>query len=154
MRPVLELANQVAGPVHVQIVKRHSEEATREFRFMIQKTQDCQARYENAVRFLAEYYYQIPDEFDEELTAVYAIDSEIAQQIVDIGQCILHFDQGNQRYDLHCTTRFLDRQNAKYQATYWHNHLFNQAMPGLVRIIGFTPDWALSSSGTSKDLTT
>ena len=150
MQPVLELANQVAGPVNVQIVKRHSEEVTREFRFMIQKTQDCQARYENALRFLAEYYYQIPDEFDEELTAVYAIDSGISQQIVDIGQCILRFDQGNQRYDLQCTARFLEQQDAKYQATYWHNHLFNPTMPGLVRVIGFIPDWALSSFRTSR----
>ncbi len=149
MRPELELANQAAGPVNVQIVKRHSEEVTREFRFMAQKTRDCQARYENAVRFLAEYYYQIPDEFDEELTAVYAIDSVMARQIVEIGQCILCFDQGNQQYDLHCTARFLGRQSAKYQATYWHNHLFNPAMPGVVRIIGFMPDWALSSFRTS-----
>ncbi len=149
MQPELELANQAVGPVNVQIVKRHSEEVTREFRFMVRKTQDCQARYENAVRFLAEYYYQIPGEFDEELTAVYAIDSGIARQIVDVGQCILHFDQGNQQYDLHCTARFLDRQSAKYQATYWHNHLFNPAMPGLVRVVGFTPDWGLSSARTS-----
>ncbi len=150
MQPALELANQVAGPVNVQIVKQDSEEVTREFRFMVQKTEDSQARYENAIRYLAEYYYQIPDEFDEELTAVYAIDSNIAQQIVDIGQCILHFDQGNQLYDLQCTARFLDQQDAKYQATYWHNHLFNPTMPGLVRIIGFTPDWALSSFRTSR----
>ena len=57
---------------------------------------------------------------------------------------MLEFDQGNQLYQLDCKTRFIDSNEQKYQATYWHNSLFNTSMPGVVRMIGFAPDWSLS----------
>ncbi len=29
-----------------------------------------------------------------------------------------------------------------FQATYWHNALFNPALPGGLRVLAFQPDWA------------
>jgi hypothetical protein len=144
MRPDLEIDGERFGPVTIQIVKSDSEDVTREFRFIVQKTQEHQSRYESGLKLLSEYYYQIPAEFDEEMTAVYSVHSEFAKRIVEAGSCMLEFDQGNQRYQLNCKTRFIEPGEQKYQATYWHNSLFNASMPGVVSIIGFAPDWSSS----------
>ena len=149
MRPELEVAGQNIGAISVQIVKTDSVDITREFRFMAQKTQEHQARYEGAIKLLSEYYYQIPDEFDEEMTAVFSMTSELAKQIIAIKKCLLHFNQGNQIYRLRCQTRAINVDEQKHQSTYWHNALFNPSMPGLVRVIGFTPDWDSSRFETS-----
>ncbi len=149
MRPELEAMEQNIGPISVQIVKTNSADITREFRFMAQKTQAHQARYEAALKLLSEYYYQIPAEFDEEMTAVFSMTSELAKQIIEIKQCVLHFDQGKQLYHLHCKARAINADQPKYQATYWHNALFNPSMPGVVRMVGFTPDWNYSCFETT-----
>lgn len=141
MRPVLEAKNQSVGPINIQLVLTDSVDSTREFRFLIQKTEDPKSRYDEAIKILAEYYYQIPADFDEEMTAIYSLNSELADQLVEIGECTLHFDQGNQIYHLRCAARFIDQDDLKYQATYWHNHLFNPSLPGQVNVIGFKPDW-------------
>ncbi len=149
MRPVLKIDGEPYGPVTVQIVKSDSENVTREFRFITQKTQEHQARYESALKLLSEYYYQIPGEFDEEITAIYSVASEFAKRIVETETCVLQFDQGNQVYHLDCKTRFISTDEQKYQATYWHNSLFNVSMPGVVNMIGFSPDWNSSYFKTS-----
>ena len=148
MRPGIVVNNQQLGPVNIQVVKTESADITRQFRFMVLKTQDPKARYENAIKLLSEYYYQIPAEFDEEMTAVYAMDSELAQQIVSVGRCSLDFMQGNQHYSLDCRVRSIPGEEDKHQATYWHSHLFNPAMPGTVTVLGFTPDWTVSQFKT------
>ena len=129
----------------VQMVKSDSTDITREFRYMIKKTQDPQDRFHSAVRLLSEYYYQIPAEFDDELMAVYSIDSELADQIVQAGSGVLLFSQANQRYALKCSIRRLSEPEPKYQATYWHNCLFNSSMPGVVKMLGFMPSWQAST---------
>ena len=145
MCPVLEVKGQTVGPINIQIVKTDNVDETHEFQFMIKKTQDPKDIYQNALKLLSEYYYQIPKEFDQELTAVYSLQSELADQVVQVGECDLRFDQGNQIYQLKCKTRFIPVEDALHQATYWHNHLFNPAMPGRIKVIGFTPDWEQSS---------
>ena len=145
MRPQMTVKGQDAGRVSVLIVKTNSERVTREFKFMVQKTHDPKDRYQNAIKLLAEYYYQIPADFDQELTAVYALSSELASQIIQVGKCTLIFNQGNQIYNLSCSTRLIDEQDSKYQTTYWHNYLFNPSMPGKVKILGFMPEWNKSS---------
>ena len=148
MKPSLQVSGQEVGPVNVQIVKMDSEELIQEFQFMFHKTQDPKDRYENALKLFSEYYYQIPTEFSEELTAVYSLNSELADQIVSVGEGSLSFDQGNQLYDLNCRIRMIDANELEHQATYWHNHLFNPSMPGRVKVLGFTPDWAASTFRT------
>ena len=150
MRPELEIGGEQFGPVAVQIVKTDSENVTREFRFIAQKTREHQAGYESALKLLSEYYYQIPGEFDEEITAIYSVTSEFAKRIVKSEICALRFDQGNQVYHLDCKTRFISTNEQKYQATYWHNSLFNPSMPGVVAMVGFTPNWDISSFNTGS----
>ena len=35
--------------------------------------------------------------------------------------------------------------SAAFQATYWHNRLYNDAMPAGVQVLSFSPDWARAS---------
>ena len=152
MRPGLWIRDQAGPAVNVLVVRSKSEEVTREFRHMVQKTLDPQDRYSNAIRFLSEYYYQTPRDFDEELTAVFSVDSTLADRIAAEARCRLVFDQGNQRYILYCSTRLIEQSDPKYQTSYWHNHLFNSSMPGAVKVVGFRPDWALSAFHSGSEV--
>ncbi len=95
---------------------------------------------------LAAAYYQRPQEFSDQLTALFGIDSVIAEQVLAAGRCLLAFEQYSQRYTLPCAPRVLAEDDPAYQATYWHNALFNPALPGAVRVLGFQPDWALAAA--------
>ena len=39
----------------------------------------------------------------------------------------------------------------KYQASYWHNKLFNPAMPADIRILAFAPDWSSAEADPPPD---
>jgi hypothetical protein len=37
--------------------------------------------------------------------------------------------------------RLLAEADPLYQATFWHNKLFNPNLPGRVQVLSFAPDW-------------
>ncbi|MED5392711.1 MAG: hypothetical protein VX977_13155, partial [Pseudomonadota bacterium] len=55
--------------------------------------------------------------------------------------CILDFSQFGSRYRLPCSVRELGEDTAAFEATYWHNRLFNPRMPADIKVLGFLPDW-------------
>ncbi len=130
------------GEIVVLVVKRDAGPIAAQFRHLVRKTQDPAERYEAALRLLAAAYYQRPGEFADELTALFGPDSTLVAKLLEPGRCVLEFEQYRQRYRLPCAVRELGEPEPAYQATYWHNHLFNPAMPGGGRILGFAPDWA------------
>jgi hypothetical protein len=142
MRPVLEVAARRVGPITVVLNKRDGGETTTQFRFMVKKTNDPADRYDAALRHLAAAYYQHPDSFSDRLTAVFAPKAELPGQISGRTDCVLSFAQFSQSWRLPCAVQLLDSDAAEYQATYWHNALFNPLLPGGVRIVAFSPDWA------------
>jgi len=147
MRPTLSVAGQgEIGPVNVQLLKREAEEETAELRHMVRKTHDPAERLKNGLRFLSSAYYQRPADFTDLLSGVFATDSELAAGLLELGECRLDFEQYGQRYRLHCRVRATASEEAGHQATYWHNHLFNPAMPGAVTVLEFRPDWSRSSA--------
>ena len=117
---------------------------TAQFRHMVRKTQDPAERYDAALKMLAAAYYQRPQEFSDQLTALFGPDSEIAVRTLTAGRCLLAFEQYSQSYTLPCSVRALDEDDPAFQGTYWHNALFNPALPGGVRVLGFQPDWGLA----------
>jgi hypothetical protein len=90
---------------------------------------------------LASYHYQKPKLFNDELTALFARDSLLALRLLRERRCILEFDQFNQGYRIPCDIQDLSQRDIAYQATYWHNALFNPALPPAPRILAFVPDW-------------
>ena len=144
MRPEVRLAeaDTPLGAITTLIVRREPREATAQFRHLVRKTQDPAERYDAALETLAAAYYQRPREFSDELTALFGPAPGLADQLLAAGRCVLDFAQYSQRYRLPCAARNLAEAEPAFQATYWHNALFNPALPGGVRVLGFQPDWA------------
>ncbi len=144
MRPELRLAEDgpPLGTITTLILRRAPEETTAQFRHMARKTQDPAERYDAALKMLAAAYYQRPREFSDQLTALFGPGSEIAERALAARRCRLEFEQYSQRYTLPCTVRALAEDDPAFRATYWHNALFNPAMPAGVRVLAFQPDWA------------
>ncbi len=144
MRPEVRLAeaDTPLGAITTLIVRREPREATAQFRHMVRKTQDPAERHDAALETLAAAYYQRPQEFSDELTALFGPAPGLADQLLAAGRCVLDFEQYSQRYRLPCAARNLGEDEPAFQATYWHNALFNPALPGGLRVLGFQPDWA------------
>lgn len=146
MRPYVTLDDEV-GPVAqvtVLINKQAPEEITAEFRHTFLKTLDPAERYDTAVKMLAAAYYQRAKEFSEQLTGLFGPSSSLADDMLEARHCKLGFEQFNQRYVLKCRIHALSEVDPAYQATYWHNRLFNADLPAGLRILGFTPLWSES----------
>lgn len=143
MRPRLGLADgSDAGAITVLICKSDSTAVVDQFRHMVRKTHDPAERYEAAQRYLAAAYYQRPQEFDERLTGLFGPDSPLAARLLRDGRCRLDFAQYSQRFILPCRVERLTAQEHLFQATYWHNSLYNSAIPAGAQILAFAPDWA------------
>jgi len=148
MRPELRLDAEgpPLGTITTLILPRAPQEATAQFRHMVRKTQDPAERYDGALKMLAAAYYQHPREFSDQLTALFGPESEIAERTLAAGRGLLAFEQYSQSYTLPCSVRALAEDDPAYQGTYWHNALFNPALPGGVRVLGFQPDWGAAEA--------
>jgi len=143
MQPDIVLAGTDTGfeAVTVLLVHEDSAEITAEFRHMIRKTKDPKLRYDSALKFLAERHYQYPKEFSEFPTATFNPGSKAADRMLEHGKVILSFEEKGQKYKIPCDVKQLTPDDPAWQATYWHNHLFNSSMPGDMPILQFIPDW-------------
>jgi len=59
--------------------------------------------------------------------------------LLDSGRCHLKFAEKSVDYGFDFDVDSLADDNEFFQATYWHNRLFNPTLPGQVRILAFTP---------------
>ena len=151
MLPELRLS-EIGEPIgHIISVmsKGYEHSKTMEIRHLARRTQDPQVRRDSAIKFFSEYYYQKAKEFSDVLTTTFSPGSQGAQTILHAGRCWLRFEQFNQVYDIACRPYRLGENDPLYQATFWHNFLFNPDLPGDTIIIGFDPDWAASSADPS-----
>lgn len=142
MRPLVTLADEKAslGNINVLILKTNPEEHTSQFKFIVRKTQDPTERIRNGLQILAEAYYQQPKGFSTQITALFALDSEVAEKLLKAGKCTLNFEQESQMFALTCSVRDLPEDDKYHQAIFWHNSMFNPGMPGHVRVLGFRPE--------------
>jgi hypothetical protein len=148
MRPrVTTLAgDELAAAITVLISETESDHTTQQLRYQVQKTQDPNERYDKVLEFLQGGYFQEPVRFSDVLTALFTQGSELAARLLDNGRCVLEFDQYGQGYRIPCAVTRLPAAHARYQATYWHNRLFNEHLPPGAEVLAFTPDWAHAAS--------
>lgn len=135
---------EVLGHIITVMCKRPEYSIVPELKQMVRGTNDPAIRRSNALTLFSETYYQKSTEFSEVLTSTFHPDSEGAKALRQAGHCRLKFSAFNQNYDLQCKVWRLSAHNPLYQATYWHNLLFNPALPGDTLILGFEPDWSRS----------
>ena len=144
MRPRMTRADGsgFADAVTVLLIETDPGDSIAQFRHVVRQTHDPARRHDAAVRLLSAAYYQISRGFSDRMTALFSVDSKIAAALLEDGECRLDFDQSGQRYSLPCAVAALAEDEPAFQATYWHNAMFNPALPGAVRILAFTPDWS------------
>ena len=130
------------GQIVTLIIKQSPEHSTDQFRHMVKKTQDPAERWEGAKRVLSSLYYQDPKEFSDGLTALFGPGSKICAKLIESANCILVFEQNNQRFRVPCKVVDLPADTPNYQATFWHNSLFNPNIPGDIKILAFFPNWS------------
>jgi len=116
---------------------------------MVRRTNDPAQRRQSALNFFTETYYQRAAEFSDILTATFPPGSPGAAAIRDAGRATMTFEAYSQRFDLDCRVWSLAEHNPLWQATYWHNSLFNPNLPTDAVILGFEPDWSRSSAEPS-----
>ena len=121
------------------------------FRHLVRRTHDPRDRREAAVTLLAEHCYRRASAFSGLLTASFAADSPLALMLVREAGCRLAFAQDGQRYDLPCAVTPLGRDDPRWRATYWHNALFNPALPPDIQVLAFKPRWLDATAAPAPD---
>ncbi len=155
MQPVLRVSGDSSGavPVNVLINKLEPQPHTAQMRHIVRKSQDPRERYEGALRYLSSTYFQRSKDFSDQMTALFALDSSLAMKLLKSESCVLDFEEKSQRYTIPCQVRELNSSDPHYQATYWHNSMFNPTLPGQVRILALIPDWPEVRAGTPPGYT-
>jgi hypothetical protein len=144
MRPrvTTEDGEELAASIVTVLVEIDSASSTEQFRYQYLQTNDPNERYDLVLGTLQGAYFQQPARFAGVLTALFAPGSALAAQLARCARLVLHFGQFTQGYRVPCKVARLPVSHAWYQATYWHNHLFNPNLPADPEILSFTPDWA------------
>lgn len=154
MQPRLRLSRGSSPgiPVNVLLHQSDPQPYIAQMRHIVQKTQDPRERYETAVGYLSATYYQRSRDFSDHLSALFALDSPLASQILEAGSCILDFEEKSQGYTIPCRSVDLPESDPQFQSTYWHNSMFNPALPGRVRVLSFIPDWSQANMLSGSEL--
>lgn len=132
---------QGSAPRLTVLITKTDAAVTDQFRFFFKKTIDPAQRHDDAVNYLAAAHYQQPDTFRDELSALCGRRHAVADRLLQEGQCALEFEQYNQYYRIPCRVRSAAAGDPIFEATYWHNILFNPDMPPDVRVLVFEPVW-------------
>ena len=146
MRPLIFSRDdqQLAPSTVVILHKSETDESTAFFRHQVLKTQDPVERWEKATEHMAAGYFQGYRDFDDTLTALFGPSSPLVDQLLNHGKVHLDFAELSQRFRLLVKVAELSEHDPLYQATYWHNRMFNPNIPAGVRVVSFTPDWSRS----------
>jgi len=139
---ILDAEGQVlADRAVVLLVRENPHESTEFLKFQIQKHNAPEDIYKKALTFLQSTHYHRAIEFCDEMTGVFSPDSALVERLLVEGKCELEFEQFGQHYRLPCTIRQMIKSEPSYQATIWHNRVFNPNLPDSVAVLGFQPDW-------------
>jgi hypothetical protein len=138
-------ANTPIGHIITVISKSSPHSKTPELQHMFKCTNDPAQRREKALEFFSEIYFQKPGEFSDILTAAFNPGSHDAAELRAATGCSLRFQGYGHNFNLACSVETLEAANVLYQATWWHNALFNPNMPPETEILAFIPDWSMCS---------
>jgi hypothetical protein len=125
----------------VLLVPEEPSVSTAFFRFQVQKTNEEQRARDAAIDYLAGDFYQLPELFSDELTAVFGAGSETAAMLVKAKEVLLDFEQYSQSFRVFCAVRRLSARSPAREASLWQSRLFNPNIPSDAVVLGFKPDW-------------
>ncbi len=139
-------AAEPMGRIVTVLARAPGHSVTSELMHMVRKTHDPAQRREQALSYLCATYYQDARQFSDILTATFLPGSAGAVRIRRAGTCTLRFEAYAQRFDLACRVWRLSRKNPLFEATWWHNQLFNPNLHPDTEVLGFEPDWSASTA--------
>jgi hypothetical protein len=153
MRPRVSApqGEEIAPAVTLLISEQEPQANTTLFRFQFLKNQDPAERYDKILEILSAGYFQQPHDFGDVMTGLFGPQSTVAATLLNHGRCILDFAEYAQAYRIPSAVAALTESDDLYQATYWHNRMFNPNMPPAVRILSFTPDWPHAAAWTADE---
>jgi len=120
-------------------------------RFQYQRTQDPVERYDKILDILQTAYFQHPGNFCDTLSALFGPMHPTRAKLLHLGRCVLMFEQFRQCYRLPCSVRELSEDDPFFQATFWHNAMFNPNLPAGLHILAFRPDWSHASEWQKQE---
>jgi hypothetical protein len=146
--PTLTLPGEASptGQVITVLNRAWAHSRTPELQHICRQTNDPAQRRDKALELFAAGYFQNPADFTDELTASFPPVSPGAAHIAAVGHCRLDFEAYSQGFALECRVRRIDPKHPLHAATWWHNLLFNPALPSDAVILGFKPDWPRSTA--------
>ncbi|MBT4019757.1 MAG: hypothetical protein HOE62_17520 [Alphaproteobacteria bacterium] len=137
--------------ITVLIVHNDPKASTSEFRHIVTRTHDPQKRVDDAIKLVSTLHYQYPNEFSDQMTALFSEGSGIAASLLKEGAGRLEFSQFGQSFSIPCTVSELKKDVPAWQATFWHNHMFNPHISESSIILSFSPDWAGAAYTSAGD---
>lgn len=133
--------DEISPGIIVLVVESDPAASTILFRHQYLKTHDPNERYDKILEILQASHFQRPAEFSDVMTALFGPRSPAAVRLLAHRHCILEFEEYSQGYRIPCAVAALEETAPFFQATYWHNRMFNPNLPGEIQILSFTPDW-------------
>ena len=143
-----EVTSESLGQIVTVICKLQAHSKTPELQHIFRHTNDPAVRRDKALQLLSETYYQKHREFSDMLVATFTPNSYVAKALEKAGKCNLEFNAYGHRFKLRCKVTKLGSSHPNYQATWWHNILFNPNLNPDILILGFEPDWKSSAINT------
>lgn len=140
-RALLKSGEAVLPAMTIMLVPKRPAEATAFLRFQVQRTPDPARAYEAALGYLQSEYYQDPQAFSNEMTAVFPAGANVAASLVKAKRCLLEFSQWRQAFRLASAVRELPATAPARTFTLAHNRIFNPNLPATATVLGFRPDW-------------
>ncbi len=125
----------------VLLIPKEPEDLTKFFQFQIQKSPDPKQSYEAALKLLQSDYFRESKSFSDQLAAQFSPQSAVADLLVEMGECILEFEQYSQVWKLTCQTRKLGLDDIARQHVLAHNRIFNRNIPSDATVLSFAPQW-------------
>lgn len=145
---------RIADAVTVLLARTDSQRVAHLLEFQFKRTQDPLDRYEKAVTAFAADFYQHPANFSGVLSALFNDESPTLRRMLgstdapgSLPRCVLTFHERTRQYRIPCGVELVNRGDPLYDATYWHNALFNPDLPPDIVIVAFVPDWVHASRG-------
>jgi hypothetical protein len=123
------------------LVLEESAASTAFFKFQVQKTNELEEAREAALRYLGADYFQIPESFSDEMTAIFAARSPAAASLLKAKEVRLDFEQYSQSFRILCRVRGVGKSEPARESSLWQARLFNPNVSEDAKVLAFRPDW-------------
>ena len=143
----IEGADEPIGHIITVISKSTLYSKTPELKHIFKSMNDPAQRRGKALELFSETYFQKAREFSDALTATFSSDSRHLDALCAAKRCELRFQGYGHQFNLFCSVEELEVRDELYQATWWHNALFNPSLSPETKILAFLPDWTQSDDG-------